>query len=74
MLPFQSATGLVCVKSTTPVVPVGLTCTQKGKGNKWFPSREHLTVQFGEPITFAPGTSYEEATRVIGVAVNELHL
>jgi len=74
MLPFQSGTGLLCVESNTPVVPVGLTCTKTGKGNKWFPIREHVTVQFGEPITFAPGTSYEEAMRVIEVAVNKLHL
>ena len=74
LLPFQSGTGLVCVKSNTPVVTEGLTCTQKGKGNKWFPSREHVTVQFGELITFAPGTSHEEPTRVIGDDVNELHL
>ena len=73
MLKFQSGTGLLCVESNTPVVPVGLTCTKK-RGSKWFPFREHVTVQFGKPITFAPGTSYEEATRTIESAVRELHL
>lgn len=74
MMEFQSGTGLLCVESNTPVVPVGLTCTKTGGGNKWFPIRERVTVQFGEPITFAPGTSYEEATRVIESAVRDLHL
>ncbi|PKB62026.1 MAG: hypothetical protein BZY79_00860 [SAR202 cluster bacterium Casp-Chloro-G4] len=73
MLKFQSGTGLLCVESNTPVVPVGLTCTKR-RGSRWFPFREHVTVQFGKPITFTPGTTYEEATRGIESAVRELHL
>lgn len=73
MQKFQAGTGMLCVECNTPVVPVGLTCT-KQRGSKWFPFREHVTVQFGKPITFPPGTSYEDATRTIESAVRELHL
>ena len=73
MQKFQAGTGMLCVESNTPVVPVGLTCTKR-RGGRWFPFREHVTVQFGEPITFAPGTSYDEATTTIEDAVRELQL
>lgn len=71
MLPFQVGTGMLAVESNTAVVPVHLISLNR-RGSKWFPLREGVEIRFGEPITFAPGTSYEEATQTIEDAVRNL--
>lgn len=73
MLPFMDGIGLLGVESHTSVVPVRLVNTGPGgKGNKWLPWRDSVDLRFGKPLTFAPGTSYMEATGVIEDAVRAL--
>ena len=66
MLPFQSGTGMLAVESHTPVVPVHLV-SQPGGG-----LRPQVEVRFGQPLRFAPGTSYLDATSRIEEAVRAL--
>ena len=67
MLPFQSGTGMLAVESRTPVVPVHLV-SQPGR----FGIRPQVSVRFGPALTFAPGTSYIDATSQIEAAVKAL--
>ena len=75
MLPFQSGTGLLGVECRTPVVSVrlesGMPRPRKVRV-EMLPWREPVTVRIGAAITFAPGTSYAEATSVIEEAVRTL--
>ena len=75
MLPFQSGSGLLGVECRTPVVPVrlesGMPRPRKVRV-EMLPWREPVTVRIGAAITFAPGTSYAEATSVIEEAVRTL--
>ena len=67
MLPFQSGTGMLAVESHTPVVPVHLVSEPRRRR-----CRTRVTVRFGAPLTFPPGTSYIDATRQIEAAVQAL--
>ena len=66
MLPFQSGTGMLAVESHTPVVPVHLVSQPSGG------LRPQVEVRFGQPLRFAPGTSYLDATSRIEEAVRAL--
>ena len=66
MLPFQSGTGMLAVESHTPVVPVHLVSQPDGG------LRPQVEVRFGQPLRFAPGTSYLDATNRIEEAVKAL--
>jgi long-chain acyl-CoA synthetase len=67
MLPFQSGTGMLAVESHTPVVPVHLVSQPRRRG-----IRPQVSVRFGPPLRFAPGTSYLDATSRIEAAVKAL--
>ena len=70
---FKSGTGFMAVELGVPVVPVHVEGTGKvlPKGKGW-PRRGHVQVTFGEPLRFAPGTSYVEATQALEAAVRAL--
>ena len=71
MLPFQSGTGMLSVESRTPVVPVHIV-NERGRGllpGSW---RARVSVRFGKPLTFPPGTSYVDATQEVEDAVKSL--
>ena len=71
MLPFQSGTGMLGVESRTPVVPVHIV-RERARGilpGSW---RARVSVRFGAPLTFPPGTSYIDATQAIEDAVKAL--
>ncbi|MDD9985442.1 MAG: 1-acyl-sn-glycerol-3-phosphate acyltransferase [Spirochaetaceae bacterium] len=71
MLPFQSGTGMLGVESRTPVVPVHIV-RERPRGilpGSW---RARVSVRFGAPLTFPPGTSYIDATQAIEDAVKAL--
>ena len=71
--PFMSGTGLVAVDTGVPVVPMRLHIHRMG--SPWqFPllPRGNVEIHFGAPLTFSPGTSYEEATKAIEEAVKAL--
>ena len=71
--PFLNGTGLVAVEGRVPVVPVRLCVLRPG-----FPARLPLLrrgtveVRLGEPLSFPPGTGYQEATSAIEDAVRSL--
>ena len=71
--PFMHGTGLVAVEGSIPVVPMRLHIHKLGKPEK-FPllNRGSVEVRFGRPITFPPGTDYQEATSTIEGAVRDL--
>ena len=73
MQPFRGGTGLLAVESGLPVVPVKLDILKIGSPTD-FPlvGRGDVEVRFGNPIYFARGTSYEEATSMIERAVRDL--
>ncbi len=71
MLPFQTGTGLLAVDGRVPVVPLRLINHGKGKTGI-AASRESISVRFGAPLRFSPGTSYAEATQRIEEAVRAL--
>jgi long-chain acyl-CoA synthetase len=62
--PFKSGIGLLAVELGVPIVPVkteGLYGTLPLHA-KWPRKRSHVTITIGKPVTFAPNTSYDEAT------------
>ena len=71
--PFMHGTGLVAVEGSIPVVPMRLHIHKLGKPEK-FPllKRGSVEVRFGQPLTFSPGTDYQEATSTIEGAVRDL--
>ena len=73
MLPFQSGAGLLGVECRTPVVPIHLVSQGRPRqGPLRILRRETVSVRLGRPITFAPRTSYVEATSAIEEAVKAL--
>jgi long-chain acyl-CoA synthetase len=71
MQPFQSGTGMLSVESRTPVVPVHIV-KERPRGllpGSW---RARVSVRFGAPLTFPPGTSYIDATQAIEDSVRAL--
>ncbi len=73
MKSFRGGTGLAAVESGIPVVPINLHIRNIGSPTG-FPifRRGDVEVRFGQPITFARGTSYEEATAILEEAVRGL--
>ena len=73
MQPFLSGVGLLAIEAGAPVVPMHLTIHRMGSP-KLVPvmRRGSIEIRFGEPIRFAPDTSYDEATRIIEDAVKAL--
>ncbi len=71
--PFMNGTGLVAVEGRTPVVPLRLHIHRLGSPRA-FPilRRGSVEVHLGEPLTFPPGTDYQEATAAIEKAVKSL--
>ncbi len=71
--PFMNGTGLVAVEGGIPVVPLRLHIHRLGTPTR-FPvlRRGRVEVRLGEPLTFSPGTDYQEATLAIEDAVKSL--
>lgn len=71
--PFMNGTGMVAVEGRLSVVPIKLHINRLGAPVR-FPvlRRGSVEVRFGEPITFPPGTPYQEATQAIEQAVRAL--
>ena len=73
MKPFMQGAGLVAVEGRVPVVPICLDVTKFGSPSR-FPllRRGHVEIRFGPPLTFSPGTDYQQATSTIEEAVKAL--
>ena len=73
MKPFMQGAGLVAVEGRVPVVPIRLDVTKFGSPSR-FPllRRGHVEIRFGPPLTFPPGTDYQQATSTIEEAVKAL--
>ena len=71
--PFMNGTGLVAVEGRIPVVPLRLYIHRLGSPTR-FPvlRRGRVEVRLGEPLTFSPGTDYQDATSAIEDAVESL--
>ncbi|MGB4862580.1 MAG: AMP-binding protein [Tepidiformaceae bacterium] len=71
MQPFKSGTGLLAVETGVPVLPMRIDVLRPGfYEGKWLPHpRARVRVNIGAPVTFAPGTSYSEATKILEAAV-----
>ena len=71
--PFMNGTGLVAVEGGIPVVPLRLHIHRLAAPTR-FPilRRGRVEVRLGEPLTFSPGTDYQEATSAIEDAVKSL--
>jgi len=71
--PFMRGTGLIAVEARTPVIPMRIVVERSSflEGRR-FTHRGALTILFGEPLVFPPGTSYTEATERIEAAVRGL--
>ena len=71
--PFMNGAGMVAVEGRLSVVPIKLHINRLGAPVR-FPvlRRGSVEVRFGEPITFPPGTPYQEATQAIEQAVRAL--
>ncbi len=71
--PFMNGTGLVAVEGRIPVVPLRLHIHKLGSPTR-FPilRRGRVEVRLGEPLTFSPGTDYQDATSAIEDAVKSL--
>jgi long-chain acyl-CoA synthetase len=73
MLPFKNGPAMISVEGKVAVVPVRLHINRMG--TPWqlpLMRRGNLEIRFGRPISFSPGTPYEEATQVIEKAVKTL--
>ena len=70
---FKPGTGFVAMESQTPVVPIRVKLIKQGIfEGATFPTRGKVTVQIGQPIVFARGTDYLEATETLEQAVRAL--
>lgn len=71
MQPFKSGTGLLAVETGVPVLPMRIDVLRPGfYEGKWLPHpRARVRVSVGEPIRFAQGTNYAEATARLEEAV-----
>ena len=71
--PFMNGTGLVAVEGRIPVVPLRLHIHKLGSPTRFpFLRRGSVEVSFGEPLSFPPGTDYQDATAAIENAVKSL--
>ena len=71
--PFMNGTGLVAVEGRIPVVPLRLHIHRLGSPSRFpFLRRGRVEVSFGEPLSFPPGTDYQDATAAIENAVKSL--
>ena len=70
---FMNGTGMVAVEGRLPVVPMKLHINRLGSPAR-FPilKRGSVEIRFGEPMTFAPTTAYQDATNAIEDAVRAL--
>jgi long-chain acyl-CoA synthetase len=73
MGPFKDGVGLLAVEMAVPVVPVWLEGIGRvlPKGSR-LPRPAPVTVRFGPPLRFCPGTPYPVATKAIEEAVRSL--
>ena len=73
MKPFMQGVGLVAVEGRIPVVPLRLDVIRAGAPSH-FPlfRRGRVDIRFGPPLTFAPGSDYQQATAAIERAVRSL--
>ena len=71
--PFMNGTGMVAVEGRLPVIPMKLHVNRLGSPAR-FPilKRGSVEIRFGEPMTFAPTTAYQDATSAIEDAVRAL--
>ena len=73
MKPFMQGAGLVAVEGRVPVVPMRLDITKFGSPSRLpLLHRGRVQIRFGPPLTFPPGTDYQEATSTIEEAVKAL--
>ncbi len=73
MKPFMQGAGLVAVEGRVPVVPMRLDVTKLGSPSRLpLLRRGRVKIRFGSPLTFPPGTDYQEATSTIEEAVKAL--
>ena len=71
--PFMNGTGLVAVEGRIPVVPLRLHIHKLGSPTRFpFLRRGSIEVRFGAPLSFPPGTDYQDATAAIENAVKSL--
>jgi long-chain acyl-CoA synthetase len=71
MQPFKSGTGLLAVETGVPVLPMRIDVLRPGfYEGRWLPHpRARVRVSVGEPIRFAQGTNYAQATAMLEEAV-----
>jgi long-chain acyl-CoA synthetase len=71
--PFMRGTGMIAVEAQTPVIPMRIIVERSSilEGRGW-PWRGALTMRFADPLQFAPGTDYGEATARIEQAIRGL--
>ena len=71
--PFMNGAGLVAVEGRIPVVPLRLYIHKLGSPTRFpFLRRGSIEVRFGAPLSFPPGTDYQDATAAIENAVKSL--
>ena len=71
--PFLNGTGLVAVEGRVPVVPLRLHIHSQGSPARFPVLRQgRVEVRLGEPLSFPPGTQYQDATSAIENAVKSL--
>ena len=73
MKPFMQGAGLVAVEGRVPVVPIRLDVAKFGSPSRLpLLRRGRVEIRFGSPLTFPPGTDYQQATSTIEEAVKAL--
>ena len=73
MKPFMQGAGLVAVEGRVPVVPMRLDVAKFGSPSRLpLLRRGRVEIRFGPPLTFSPGTDYQQATSTIEEAVKAL--
>ena len=73
MKPFMQGAGLVAVEGRVPVVPMRLDVAKFGSPSRLpLLRRGRVEIRFGPPLTFPPGTDYQDATSTIEEAVKAL--
>ena len=73
MKSFKAGAGLIAVEGGVSVVPIHVHIERMGSPPIiTFLRRSHVEIRFGKPMSFAPGTSYNEAAEQMEAAVRAL--
>jgi len=56
MIPANPGAALIAERTGAPILPVGISGTEKMRGKRWYVKRPQLIIRFGVPFYLPPGS------------------